>query len=214
MGNIGIFGGSFNPVHWGHLLVAETALKAVDLDLLIWVPTYRPTHKPASPLSFAHRLAMVESAIAHQSRFRVSDVSAGREEPSFAIATLKDLQAQYPGNQWFWVLGMDAFQTVQKWYQWDALQAQCTWLVAPRNNSPKAPQPKAEPQSTVAIAAEPWITAPGHTNSLRWHLLDMPLLTISSSQIRWQHRQGESISDAVPPSVHEYIATHGLYQSG
>jgi nicotinate-nucleotide adenylyltransferase len=204
MGNIGIFGGSFNPVHRGHLLVAETALKAVDLDPLIWVPTYRPTHKPACSLSFAHRLAMVELAIAHQPRFRASDVSAWRDEPSYAIATLKALQAQYPDNQWFWILGMDAFQTLEKWYQSDVLRAQCTWLVAPRD-------PLRAPRQTTAIVAEPQSSPPSNAYPLRWHLLDMTPLAISSSQIRCQHRQGESIDDTVPPLVREYIGTHGLY---
>jgi nicotinate-nucleotide adenylyltransferase len=204
MERIGIFGGSFNPVHWGHFLVAETALKTQELDQVIWVPTYRPAHKPTDPSSFRHRLAMVRLAIAQNAQFRIANVTVQPEQPSFAIATLNDLQRSYPNQQWFWILGIDAFQTLPKWPHHQRLMAQCTWLIAPRT------RPRAL-CCRDAIATCQAITANDPARICQWYLLDMPNLDLSSSQIRQQNSQGQSIQAQVPPAIHQYIKAHGLY---
>ncbi|UBF25530.1 nicotinate (nicotinamide) nucleotide adenylyltransferase [Kovacikia minuta CCNUW1] len=135
MQNVAILGGTFNPIHWGHLLLAETALDQFGLDRVIWVPTCNPPHKDRDLLMFSHRLEMVRRAIADHSAFTVSDIDAHRCGVSYAITTLTDLQAFYPNTNWFWIIGIDAFQTLPKWRESEALMAQCTWLVAPRRMS-------------------------------------------------------------------------------
>ncbi len=260
MGNIAIFGGTFNPVHRGHLLLAEKALHTFCLDRIIWVPTYRPTHKsnprlrpllaplvtpPVAPLvAFDQRLEMVRLAIAPHPQFQLSNVTVWHEQPSFAITTLLDLQGLYPGNQWFWIVGMDTFQTLPKWHKRDDLLAQCTWLIAPRQPQPTTTAapigavqslemspaigtaiPAAQPtnpttdwtkdRETAIATIQQVITqielAQIEPVSLKWRLIDLPSVPISSSKIRQHCQQGESIQAWLPAAVADYIVAHRLY---
>ena len=132
MSKIAIFGGTFNPIHWGHLLLAETAFDQFHLDRVLWVPTFRPVYKAQPLLAFEHRLAMVHRAIADHPAFAVSAIDAQQSGTSYAIATFIALQALEPGAIWYWIVGSDAFQSLPKWQGSQTLMAQCRWLVAPR----------------------------------------------------------------------------------
>jgi nicotinate-nucleotide adenylyltransferase len=105
MRKVGILGGTFDPVHWGHLVIAETALSQVELDQVIWVPSPCPLHKQA--VIFKHRLEMVQRAIADHPAFIVSIAGFNHSKPSFAIETLIELQAVYPNTHWYWIVGLD-----------------------------------------------------------------------------------------------------------
>jgi nicotinate-nucleotide adenylyltransferase len=193
MGKIAIFGGTFNPVHWGHLRVAECALATADLDRVVWVPSDRPSHKPNVYETLPHRLAMVERAIAGYTQFEGVAIVTG-DRPSFAITTLRHLQTAYPNQEWFWVLGWDAFQTVPKWYGYHELVDQCTWLVAPRPllaSTPPASTPPASTPPASTPLAQPCLESldglhPDLSQSLRWQWLPLSPLAYSSSYIR-QH---------------------------
>lgn len=201
MQNIAIFGGTFNPVHLGHLLVAETALDQFGLDQIIWVPTYHPPHKRRLMPTFNQRLEMVRLAIADQPAFSLSSLEAETPHTSYAIATLKGLQALYPNTHWYWVLGTDAFQTLPKWRDSSTLAAQCTWLVAPRQiNGQGEAWEEAVCQQVAAQIGIP-----------NWHLLSMPLLKISSSLIRQYCLECRSIRYLVPDVVRTYIKKLKLY---
>lgn len=132
MSKIAIFGGTFDPVHWGHLLLAETAFDQFRLDRVIWVPTFRPTYKAPPLLAFEHRLEMVRRAIADHPGFTVSAIDGQQQGTSYAIATFNALQALEPNALWHWIVGNDAFQSLPKWRASQTLMAQCIWLVAPR----------------------------------------------------------------------------------
>lgn len=209
MNRIGIFGGSFNPVHCGHILVAETALIALGLDHVIWVPTYWPTHKHTDCFSFDHRLKMVDCAIAQHPQFSVSNITAQHKQPSFGILTLQALQSLHPGHQWFWILGLDTFQTLPRWPHLGQLMADCTWLIAPRTDTWETCR-----RSAIATCQDLLV----HDSTLlpKWHLLEMPTVDISSSKIRQSYGLGDpeqtrSIQAWLPPGVHAYILTHRLY---
>ncbi len=192
---IGIFGGTFNPIHWGHLLVAETALDQFQLSGVIWVPTFRPFHKSVELLEFEHRLEMVKQAIAHHPSFWVSDIEQ-RQNKSYALNTLLNLEALHPQSDWHWIIGLDAFQSLPQWHKSTTLAAQCTWLVAPRN---------AQNNSTICRqVADHFI---GQTIPFHWQLLDMPQVEISSSLIRDYWQKGRSLRYLVPESVRHYINT-------
>jgi nicotinate-nucleotide adenylyltransferase len=208
----GIFGGTFNPPHFGHLQVAQTALTQASLNQVLWVPTYRPPHRQATALvSFEQRLTMVQRAIAPFPLFQTSDVEQhlahSETEPSFAIHTLTDLQHQYPNSHWYWILGLDSFCTLIRWQHRRELVPQCTWLIAPRIASTRAKQ---------SLEASTQIEAIAHLFksegiSLRWHLLSMPSVEISSSLIRQYCGDRRSIHGLVPIAVESYIRQYKLY---
>ncbi|NJP09097.1 MAG: nicotinate (nicotinamide) nucleotide adenylyltransferase [Leptolyngbyaceae cyanobacterium RU_5_1] len=200
---LGILGGTFNPIHWGHLLMAETALEQFALNQIIWVPTYCPPHKRDQELlGFEHRMEMVRRAIADHPDFMASDVEMQRGGVSYAIATLNALDSLYADTQWHWILGMDAFQSLPHWQNSAAIAAQCRWLVAPRSTQ------DAEIQCQQ-VAAELLI----QSIQLRWHVLHMPQVEISSSLVRERYQMGRSLRYWVPEPVRRYIITHNLYQN-
>ncbi|WP_421659136.1 nicotinate (nicotinamide) nucleotide adenylyltransferase [Leptothermofonsia sp. ETS-13] len=202
MRKVAIFGGTFNPIHWGHLLVAETALDQAALDQIIWVPTFRPPHKPQALPAFDQRLEMVQRAIADHPAFSLSSIDMEQKGVSYAIGTLQHLQALYPSTQWFWILGSDTFQTLTKWYKSHLLIEQCTWLVASRWSAGRT-SAEAEELGRKVMAQL--------GSALRWQLLQMPAINISSSLIRQYRLEGRSIRYLVPDPVRIYIEEHKLY---
>jgi nicotinate-nucleotide adenylyltransferase len=218
MGQVAILGGTFDPIHWGHLLLAQTALSQLNLDRVIWVPAYRPPHKRG--LAYEHRRLMVESAIADNPAFEVVQMKTAYTKPDYAIETLTYLQDTYPEHQWYWIVGLDAFQTLPLWYCREKLIPACHWLVAPRpvpiagtdtlfTHTDSTQQGRSIPESRLCQQVVQQL-AFQHI-PIRWQLLQMPLISISSSLIRQYCRQRRSIRYLVPEDVRAYIATHKLY---
>jgi nicotinate-nucleotide adenylyltransferase len=209
MQKMAIFGGTFDPIHWGHLLIAEAALNQVDLDQVIWVPTRFPLHK-SKLTQFDQRWAMLSLAIADHSAFRLSPLQSDRLQPDFAIQTLTDLQNIYPQSKWYWIIGLDAFQSLPQWYQHNCLASACDWLVAPRW---KFSEKEVIPESlSVNFLCEQVAQKFAHQNTvLHWQILQMPPNGLSSSLIRDYCRDRRSIRYLVPDPVRIYIATHQLY---
>ncbi|MBR8835761.1 MAG: nicotinate (nicotinamide) nucleotide adenylyltransferase [Stigonema ocellatum SAG 48.90 = DSM 106950] len=205
MRQVAIFGGTFDPVHWVHLFVAETALHQVALAQVIWVPSLNPPHKQAA--LFEHRLEMVRLAVADNPAFAVSLVEANRRGTSYAINTLIDLSAFYPNTAWYWIVGLDTFQTLPRWHQVDELAPLCHWLVAPRLPSGAT---IAESEFICKQVAQKLAK---QSLSIRWELLHTPLVGLSSSMIRNLCRDRQSIRYLVPEPVRIYIANHNLYQN-
>lgn len=198
---VGILGGAFDPVHIGHLLMAEAALEQFQLDRVIWVPTYQPPHKAGELLPFHHRWEMLQQAIADHPAFIASEVDQQRGGISYAIATFTDLQQQYPVACWHWIIGVDAFQSLPHWRNAEEIASQCTWLVAPRNH---------KPVQTIALEVASALVS--QSVQLRWCLLTMPQIEISSSLIRQYCHQGRSLRYLLPEAVRVYITTHQLYR--
>jgi nicotinate-nucleotide adenylyltransferase len=216
MQSIAIFGGTFNPVHLGHLLLAETALRQCQLEQVLWVPTHCPPYKSKQKLaSFTHRLAMLELAIADHAGFTVLPLEAQRSEPMFAIQTFQALQLLYPKTEWFWIIGLDALQTLPRWPGSSELAAQCSWLVALRQSQALGQEllvtePPASRINQLVQQIADQVTLPP-LQKFRWQVLKMPLLQISSSLVRQACRDRQSIRALVPESVRLYIQSHQLY---
>jgi nicotinate-nucleotide adenylyltransferase len=201
MPKLAILGGSFNPIHQGHLQMAEAALSQANLDQVIWVPARCPPHKRSAELAdFQHRLEMVKRAIASYPAFSLSVIEPNRVGSSYAIDTLLYLQACYPNSQWCWVSGLDTFASLPHWYRRQELASQCKWLVAPRSGH------AAEIISRVAQQLA------DQSIKIEWQLLQMPLIATSSSLVRQYCRDRRSIHTLVPQSVENYIMTHDLYR--
>lgn len=211
-----IFGGTFNPIHLGHLLLAEAALSQASLNQVIWVPTGHPPHRAShAVLASRHRVEMVQRAIANHPAFTLSTIeveSSSLAEPSYAAQTFRQLQASVPACQWYWIVGLDTFLTLPRWYRRQDFLDACTWLIAPRLPH-HTPAPANSPHGSdlhhhchqVAVHLR------RENIALSWQLLSMPLVAISSTLIRQYCRDRHSIRYLVPDSVREYIQTHNLY---
>ena len=184
---IGIFGGTFNPIHLGHLLLAETARDALTLDRVLFIPTNQPPHKTARDLlPAAERLTLIRLAIKDHPSFVASDIELQRTGPSYSIDTIKILRRQLPDAKLFLLIGQDMLGV--PWLAWNELKRLCTIVAARRPGS----RPK---RSETGI---------------KW--LEMPELGVASSDIRHRLRIGRSIRYLVPASVERYIRQRRLYQ--
>ncbi|WP_066384370.1 MULTISPECIES: nicotinate (nicotinamide) nucleotide adenylyltransferase [unclassified Anabaena] len=204
MQQLAIFGGTFDPIHLGHLLIAETALHQVPIEQVIWVPSHHPPHKTAA--LFEHRLAMLQLATQANSGFTVSQIETKRSGNSYAIDTLIDLYASYPNSDWYWIVGLDTFQTLPRWYRGREIAQMCNWLIAPRLlGGENIAQSELICKQVKEQLQEQSVT-------IHWQLLNTPLVGISSSLIRKFSGEGRSIRYLVPEEVRSYIDDHNLYK--
>jgi nicotinate-nucleotide adenylyltransferase len=196
---VGVLGGTYDPVHLGHLAIARHAHDALALDRITLVPAGTPPHKRDRPVTAGvHRLAMVELAIADDPMLEVSRIEIDRPGPSYSVDTLAALAAtDPPGRQRFLILSSEAVAALPDWHEPDRLLALCRLAIVPRNGRP-APD-----------AA--WIERhfPGRAD--RFVALDGPDIPISSSEIRRIAASGGSLAGLVPPAVASYIIEHRLY---
>jgi nicotinate-nucleotide adenylyltransferase len=192
-----IMGGTFNPVHLGHLIIADQALHQFDLDGVLWIPAGDPPHKSLAPgASSQDRLHMVKLAIADHQHFHCSDVEIRRPGRSYALTTLEDLSRQQAGTEWHWILGVDALRDLPSWYGVEKVVQLCHWIIAPRV-CPDKPEDVAAAVSRVL--------------PLRYQILNAPYIEISSTFIREQIQRQGSIRYLVPPAVEDYIQQQDLY---
>jgi len=183
---IGVFGGTFDPVHVGHLAIALAALESVPLDRVLFVPVRRSPLKDRDPLaSTADRVAMLETAIASEPRFALSRAELEREGVSYTVDTLEQLRSQ---GELFLILGSDALADLARWRAPDRIRELATIIVAAR---PGAPEPDAMHGART---------------------FDAPRLDISSRELRARAARGMSLRYLVPDAVWEHIKRHGLYR--
>ena len=189
---IGVFGGSFDPVHNAHMALARVALTELRLDELLWVPVGHPWQKQRHLTSAEDREAMVRLAIAGEPRFKLSRVELNRSGPSYTVDTVRALQAARPGAQWFLVIGQDQYAGFHTWQGWQELLGLATLAIADRPDAKQTvdPQVQTVPHAVVAL----------------------PMMDVSSTDIRGRVMQGQGITDLVPEPVARYIARHHLYR--
>ena len=185
----GLFGGSFDPVHHGHLIAAQSALEQLGLDEVRFVPAHEQPFKAGRHQAPAvDRARMVELAIAGAPGFRLERVELDRRGPSFTVDTLRALSAAEPDVRWVLLLGDDAARDLPKWREPDAVAALARIAVFARPGTPSA-----------AVAGV-------------WRRITVPLVEVSSTDVRRRVREGLSIRYRVPDTVAAYVAAHGLYQ--
>lgn len=201
-GRIGILGGTFDPVHLGHLAVAEETREALGLGIVLFVPAGDPPHKPGAVVSDArHRVAMLELAIAGNAAFRLSRIEVERPGPSWTVVTLTTLHqeaaaAGRPLEPWL-ILSVEAILGLESWREPERLLAMCRLAVAPR-------------EGTTADGRA-WLAARFPEAAARAAFLDRPRLGISGTEIRARVAAGRSIRYLVPPAVEGYVREHALY---
>jgi nicotinate-nucleotide adenylyltransferase len=199
---IGIFGGTFDPVHYGHLIVAEQAREQADLDQLWFVPSARPPHKVDQPITpFDRRAEMLSLALAGQEdKLRVETIERDRPGLSYTADTLDLLNEQYPGTDWFLLLGADSVHDLPTWHDPLRVVDRATILVAGRQG---------HPHWSAADLAKKLSTEPAR---VRLQVIDVPLIDIASRDLRRRAAEGRSLLFQVPHAVRVYISEKKLYR--
>jgi nicotinate-nucleotide adenylyltransferase len=195
----GVFGGTFDPPHLGHLTLAEKARAALDLDRVLWVVTAKPPHKPGEPITpVEHRVAMVEAAIRGHPSFELSWADIERPAPHYAVDTLRWLSDRNPTARWAYLVGEDSLDDLPTWHTPDRLLEACTILGVMR-------RPGVQVHWEALEAALPGLRA-------KVRFFEAPLVPISASEIRQRVREGCPYRDFVPPAVADIIERLHLYK--
>jgi nicotinate-nucleotide adenylyltransferase len=211
---IGLFGGTFDPIHWGHLRSAEEVREAFALDRILFIPTAKPPHKRGQTKTSARdRLAMVRLALASNPGFAVSTVEIKRPGVSYSIDTLRYFAARNSGdNTYYFILGLDAFREIGSWKDFREVFPLCNFIVTSRPGSRKA-----NLLSGVSIAVQKLFCYDSarkvyrHRSGTALHFLQLTDFAVSASDIRARVRQKKSIRYLVPKTVEDYIRRRRLY---
>jgi|SRR5712671_438303 len=189
---IGILGGTFNPIHLGHLLIAQDAVDAARLDCVLFIPSATPPHKALDgDISTAHRLRMVKLAIAGDKRFAVDDLEIRRGGKSYSVDTLTELRKRHPRASFHFIIGADSLDELHLWKDARRLVRLCRF---------------------IAVARPGYKGKPSRIPGLRYRLLRTHSCDIASRDIRARVAQSKSIRYLVPEVVVRYIQRYKLYQ--
>ncbi|MBI5442633.1 MAG: nicotinate (nicotinamide) nucleotide adenylyltransferase [Deltaproteobacteria bacterium] len=197
--NVGVFGGTFDPVHLGHLRVAEEAREALGLDRVVFVPSRIPPHKMAAEIAPPElRLEMVRRAVESNPYFEVSELEIAREGPSYSVVTLRELRRGLaPGDRLWFLLGEDAFRDIHTWHCFSELFEQADIAVL-RRPPPSGP---IEPPASLAWEFAPSEAGFRHRSGREVRFVPVTLLDISSTRIRRALEEGQSVRYLVPDAV-------------
>ena len=193
---IGLFGGTFDPVHMGHLIIADAVRQIKNLDVVIFIPSVRPPHKGDGIMFTAdERTAMLQLAIGDDPCFAVSDIEFQRSGPSYTIDTIREMKRQFPGDrEFFFILGRDNLYELRTWRKPEEIVRECRILVAERT----CPEVRDVPPEFKDYM----------------DIVDVPLIDISSTGIKERIRAGQRIRYLVPDAVDQYITRSNKSRHG
>ncbi len=195
----GVMGGTFDPVHSGHIELAEHAQQGLGLSDVLWITAGAPWRKSSRKLTAAHhRLAMVELAIEAQPSWRASTVEIDRSGPTYTVDTLEELQARHEGDDFTLIVGQDALEDLPNWREPKRILELADFAVAARGGRALSPE---ELDGLV----------PGLSARVTW--LNMPLMPFSATQVRSLAARGTPLPGFVPEGVEAYISEHRLYRA-
>jgi nicotinate-nucleotide adenylyltransferase len=214
---LGVFGGTFNPIHYGHLRAAEEAREKVALEKVIFVPSASPPLKSGDLADVEHRFLMTAMAVQHNEYFEISDIECRKPEKSYTVTTARVLRQEYPDAEIFFILGVDAFMEIPQWREPDELMRLIDFIIIGRPT-----------MRFASLARSPYLDVdPGELEGLdrgtgealtatleggrKAVLLGIPLLDISSTAIRVLIGEGRSIKYLLPEKVESFIMSNRLY---
>ncbi|MDR2725747.1 MAG: nicotinate-nucleotide adenylyltransferase [Candidatus Adiutrix sp.] len=217
-GRVGLMGGTFNPVHLGHLRAAEEIAEKLDLDQVFFMPSARPPHKAPTPIAaYRHRLEMLKLAVSDRPGFWASDLENHLSYPSYTLNTVRAFREEIPTRaRLFFLVGLDSFMTIPAWHQYLALFSLAAFVVFARagisetfESLTEMLQKHVDPKIKWSPRLETF-SAPGLKPV---HFQPGCRLEISSSDLRGRLLTGASVRYLVPEPVRIYIETHGLYRT-
>ncbi|HYF91392.1 MAG TPA: nicotinate-nucleotide adenylyltransferase [Symbiobacteriaceae bacterium] len=198
---VGILGGTFDPIHFGHLAAAEGALHLTGLDQVLFMPNRQPPHKAGRPVTPAeHRAAMVRLAIADNPRFAFSSLELERAGPSYTLLTVQAMLEQHPGWRLAFLAGMDSLVEITTWYQFQTLLGLIDMIIFTRPGYSAADRDAA-------------LGRLGPDLSARIRLLEIPGVAVAGTDLRRRAADGYPLRYLVPDAVETYIREHGLYRN-
>lgn len=206
---IGILGGTFDPIHYGHTKIAEDLIRVLELQEMLFIPNREPHYREKPIANAKHRLAMVRIATAKNPKFIVNDIEIQRPGPTYSIDTITTLRERIPNQPLCLILGADVFSRMNQWYNWESIPSDVHLVIINRSNT--------------VLPSQPWIqtllkereindskklqTKPGGY-ILRYEIDPLP---ISATDIRKKLSAGEDVSQQIDPDVLRYIQQHHLY---
>ena len=197
---IGIMGGTFSPIHVGHLILAQGACEEYQLDKIVFLPNRQPPHKRGTGvLDEKHRAAMVKLAISDNAHFEFSDMELKRTGFSYTADTLQEFCKRYSGKEYYFLVGADSLDYIDQWYKPETIFQLAHILAAPRGNLTLE-----EMEKKAQVLRKKY--------GAKISLLHQPNIEISSNYIRGLIKKGMSIRYYVPKEVEEYISENGLYR--
>lgn len=192
----GIFGGAFNPVHKGHVRLAEEAVKQLKLKRLLVIPTFDSPHKETKLLPFEDRAEMCRRAFGHIEGVEISDIEVQLGGKSFTINTIRELKSRYPDEQFFLLIGGDMLFSFDKWYKYESILKEAKVCAVARDN-------------------DSFVDMMEFANEMgRVKVLPTKAIEVSSTEIREKAAKGKDITELVPEAVAEYICEKKLYSEG
>lgn len=198
---VGLFGGAFDPVHLGHLILAERCREEAGLDEVWFVPSYKPPHKADRELTrFEHRCDMLGFAVSGQPRFRVEPVERELPPPSYTLHTLEALAERHPGDEFHLLVGADTLADLPNWHRPADVLARAKLVAVAR--------PGAEAWTADRLAAAVGVPPA----AVRLAVVESPLVDISSRAVRARVAAGKSVRFLVPRAVEEFVRERGLYR--
>lgn len=199
---IGIMGGSFDPVHVGHLIIAQDAVERLELSEVVFIPAAIPPHKQhIQQVGAEHRLEMLKLATEADIRFSVSDIELQRGGVSYTVDTLRELQEARPDADWVLIVGSDNLVDLHNWYKIDELLDLCEIATFLRPG-----------ESSLEMIASKVMLPESRKESLLRNVVEAHLIEVSSTEIRMRVAEGLSVRYLVPPEVEMYMFEHGLYR--
>lgn len=222
MKGVGIFGGTFDPIHIGHLIIAEQALDSLKLEKIIFIPNGNPPHKSISYAQKDHRLKMIQLAIEDNRRFEVSDIEINKTEKSYTVDTISSMK-KIVQDEIFFIMGSDSLINIKSWYQYEKLLECCNFVILPRvlNNLDAKIIKLLSNRADIIIDKnnldlninylKKWIEINLNMSLEKFFFIDFPLLEISSTTVRKNITDKKSINYLVSSKVIQYIYEENLY---
>ncbi len=204
---LGIFGGTFNPIHFGHLRVAEEVREKTNLDKIIFIPSGNPPLKTIDLIEASHRYRMTEIAITSNANFEISALEIKQKGKSYTLNTIQRLYKIYPEDELYLILGVDAFMDLPNWWQPEALIRLIDFIVVPRPGFNQRDILKSPYLTQGSISSRPLIMKSGR----KLICIQTTQIDISSTKIRKLLRDKKSIKYLLPEGVENYIYSHRLY---
>ena len=213
----GILGGTFNPIHYGHLAAAEEVRDRLKLDRVLFIPSYLPPHKHEEDMPpAAQRLEMVRLAIVSNPRFSVSDIEVKRGGKSYTVETVATLRTMHPVTEFYFITGLDSFLEIQTWNHWERLLPLCSFVVLSRPgyrfaDLMKIDFMKGASKMLAALDSGDLMHAMFQPDGFKICLEMIPLYDISSTDIRKRIRDSRTVKYHLPEDVETYIIKNKLY---